>query len=246
MAHSFCRKDLTTMRSLFARISLGSILVVGASMLLSSPAGATTSARSLVQQAIAASESASSVTVVGSVLSGSDTVTMNVSASSTGDGQGKIGIDNGTAIVRSVNSEVYFMGDSNFWVNEGGDETVNQAFAGKWVKTKATSKEGKDLEAFLNSKTFMKSTFSGGVGNAQFVIAGHSMVLGQPVTIVTSTNGQATGQLEIAAKGRPYLVQISSTGDEGGSGGSLLFIHYNQPVHPAAPKGAIDLDKLQS
>jgi hypothetical protein len=51
------------------------------------------------------------------------------------------------------------------------------------------------------------------------------------------------GTLYVATTGTPYPLEILK---KGGSGGSILFDRWNQPVTLTAPANAININQLQS
>ena len=223
---------------------VGTLAVGGLTLALAgSPAGAAASPKQIVKNAISATESASSVKISGSITQGSQTISLNVSAGTGGTGQGTIGIGTGTATVRLVGGIVYFMGDNHFWTQQESASAA-QLFAGKWVKTAATTSSGKSLAEFLNSQSFMKQLFATNLTKSAFKAAGSATVGGESAIVISGHDAKSTsnGNLFVAKSGKPYILRIS-IGGTGGTG-SLTFSNYNKKIAPVVPAGAIDLDTL--
>jgi hypothetical protein len=71
-------------------------------------------------------------------------------------------------------------------------------------------------------------------------------VRGQKTVVIAGqdTVGKASGRLYVAATGQPYVLRMVIQGQTGL--GTYNFSHFNQPVHPVAPRNAIDLDSLRA
>jgi hypothetical protein len=231
------------MRVTPARFIFGSLAVGGLTLVLGGAAWAGASPKQEVRSAISATESATSVTISGAITQAPQTISLNVSAGTSGTGQGTIGIGNGSATVRLIGGIVYFMGDTNFWTQQGSASAA-KLFAGKWVQTAATSASGKSLSAFLNSKAFMKQLFSSNLTNSSFADAGTAKVAGKSTRVISGHDAKSTtrGKIFVATSGKPYILKIS-IGGKGGTG-VLTFSNFNQAINPAVPPGAINLDTL--
>jgi hypothetical protein len=210
------------------------------------PVSAASSPKQIVQQAITASEAATAVKIVGSVAEGTQTISLDVSATTSGVGEGTIGIGKGVATVRLVGGTVYFMGNTKFWTQQISASAA-RLFVGKWVSTAATTSTGAPLAQFLNSGNFMKQLFGSNLENSKFVNAGTAHVGGK-TSIVISAVGKGTkseGDLYVAKSGPPYILRVSAVGGKG-QAGALTFSQYDQSINVVAPSGAVDLDTLQS
>jgi len=228
------------------RLVAGTFVVGALSVALGSSAwGATLTPKQAVANAIAATESATSVKFTGAVVQGAQQISLNVFASNAGVGEGTIGIGKGVATVKSVGGTIYFMGSPAFWTQEGG-KSAAQLFANKWVSTSATSKSGQSLAQFLNSANFMKQLFGSNLKNSVFTPAGTGSVNGQPATVIAGhdKNKNTGGRIFIASTGTPYILRITINGKSGT--GALTFSSFNQPVNPVAPASSINLDTLGS
>lgn len=237
------------MRFPLPRLALGA-LVMSAALAGAAPAGASSSPpRQLVLQSVKATEAATAVRFEGVITARTkptaplERITLNVSGSTSGTGEGTIGIGKGVATVREVAGTIYFNGNSAFWTAESG-QTTSRIFAGRWVSTAATTSTGKSLAEFLDSSTFLTVVFGKNLLNSTFTNAGSATVGSQPATVVAATyvKNNAHGHLYIARSGPPYILKLAVTSNSGTA--TLSFSNYDQLTHPIAPQGAIDLDTL--
>lgn len=231
-------------RSVVGRLVVGALAAGGMTVALGgSPAWAGTSPKEVVLNAITATEATTSVKIVGSVTEGTETISLNISASTSGVGQGTIGINKQVATVRLVAGIVYFRADTQFWTAESG-KSAAQLFANKWVDTAETTSTGQPLAQFLNSDTFMQQLFGPNLDNSTFTDVGTARVDGKTAVVISGVDkkSKSKGDIYIAKSGTPYILRltIGGKGDKGG----LTFSDYNQPVTPVVPSGAIDLDTL--
>jgi len=222
-------------------------LAIGAGALLVTSTGAGASAagaKQAVQNALAASQTASSVHVVGSVTTGGQTTALNVQASNSKAGQGSVSINGAIVRIVRLGSRVYFNADAAFWTMEAGSSSA--AFAGKWIYTSATGANGKNFSQFLGASGLFKQLLSGSkLNQSTFTQGANTTVAGVPVSAISgsdSTDG-TSGVVYIARRGKPYLIELKTTTKSGT--GELVFSAYNQPVHPKAPAHAISLTQLE-
>ncbi len=231
-------------RSVVGRLVVGALAAGGMTLALgSSPVSAVASPKQIVLKAITASEAATSVRIVGSVTEGTQKISLDVSASTTGVGQGTIGIGTGVATVRLVGGTVYFTGNANFWTQQISASAA-KLFVGKWVSTAATTSTGQPLAQFLNSGTFMKQLFGSNLDNSTFIDVGTVHVGAKTAVVISGADkkNKSEGDLYVAKSGPPYILRITVSGK--GETGGLTFSRYDQPFTPVVPSGAIDLDTL--
>jgi hypothetical protein len=218
---------------------------LGGTLLLATPTwGAPANGKTDVSQAIAASESAQTVRVDGSVSQGKEKITLDVQASNAGKGQGSIGINGAVAHVIRLGSRIYFSADKAFWTANGGAAAA-ALFVGKWVYTAVTTTDGNSLAQFMDLTTLTHQLFGGNLDTATFSVGKSSTINGVPVIAINGkdSTGASSGIVYVAKTGKPYVIELTSTGGTSGKG-TLVFSGYNQSVNPVAPKGAINLDQL--
>jgi hypothetical protein len=225
-------------RLLSAALGAGALaLAVGCS-----GAGASPTAKSLVERAIAATESTTSITFAGSVSEASEKITLRVSSNEvTGEGQGQLTINGGTAQMRLVSGVVYLNADKTFWTLESGASVADQ-LAGQWVSTAASTSNGKELSVFVNGKEFLDELFSPNLKNSTFSLTGTSTVGGKQATVISGhdTTAKSTGKLFVAKSGKPYILKLVLHSSEGS--GEITFSGFNKAVVPVAPDSSINLD----
>jgi hypothetical protein len=226
-------------------IALVGIAALGGTVLAATPAlGASSKAQVLVTNAIAASESAQSVRVSGTVSEGKEKITLNVQASNAAKGQGSIGINGAVANVIRLGSRVYFSADKAFWTENGGAAAAS-LFDGKWVFTTATSSDGQSLAEFMDLTSLMHQLFGGNLDSTTFSLGKNTTVNGVAVATINGkdSSGATSGTLYVARTGKPYVIELKGSGSTNGAG-SLLFSAYNQSFSPVAPKNPINLNQL--
>ena len=230
-----------------ASVAVAALAVSCGALLIASGAvagAAAASAKQIVMNSIAASKTASSVRVVGSVISGSQTIGLSVSASDANQGHGTITINGGVVKIVRHGASVYFNANATFWSQSGGAAAAG--FAGQWVSTSATGTDGKSFSEFLGSAALFKQIFSGSnVSESTFVLEHNTIVSGVRVYAITATNTTdgTTGVVYIARTGKPYIVELTKT--EKTDSSKLVFSAYNQPVHAKVPPHSITLKKLE-
>jgi hypothetical protein len=197
------------------------------------------SAAQVVSTAVKASGAASSFSVVGSVTQTGSTVGLNLSVSSSGMSEGTITINGGTAHVVELGSVAYFKADSAFWMENGGKADA-QLLADKWVYGPLSSSTFSSFKGFLSPHAVIGSFFSGNGG--PFKKGRTTSIGGQAVIAITGQAKSKNGTLYVATTGKPYVVKLEAKGSSGS--GQVTFSHYNRPVRPSKPAGAINLQQL--
>jgi hypothetical protein len=208
-----------------------------------SVAWAGTSPRQTVKNAISVTESVTSAKIIGEIHETTQTISLDVSASMAGVGEGTIGVGTGLVAVRLVGAKVYFKGNNNFWTQQSNASDA-QLFAGKWVDTAATTSSGKSLAEFLDPTTFFKQFFGSNLNGSKLSKVGTAKVAGKSTVVISGVDNKTktTAKIYVATSGPPYVLKVVIGG--AGGHGSLTFSQFNQPVHSVAPSGAIDLDTL--
>jgi len=191
----------------------------------------------VVAVAKVAADSASSVHVSGSIVSGGSPITLDLELLAGKGGRGRIS-ENGLSFdLIQVDGTAYIRGSPAFYSHFGGPAAA-QLFQGKWLKAPTSGGNFSTLGSLTNLSQLVDSA-----------LASHG-TLKKGAT--TSANGQQAlpitdashgGTLYIATTGKPYPIQITKSGT---SGGKILFNRWNAPVTLVAPKNAVDLSRLQA
>jgi hypothetical protein len=176
-----------------------------------------------------------SVHVFGTVTSQGSPITLDLRLIAGKGGGGRMSQNGLSFRIIDLNQTVYLNGSDAFWRHEGGNAAV-QLFHGKWLKAPATGQF-----ASIASLTDVQTLFSKLLSNhGTLAKGGSSTISGQKVIAIRDiTRG---GTLFVATTGKPYPIQISKTGAEGGRIG---FDRYNESVSLNAPANAIDVSKLK-
>ena len=189
----------------------------------------------IVAAATSAVRSVNSVHVSGKVLSGGQNVALDLNLVNGHGGRGSMSQDGLGFKIVAVGPEVYINGSSAFWTKFGGAAAA-QLLSGKWLKAPATGQLSS-----LATLTDVQKLFSQLLSTHGKLAKGKTTtVQGQQVVAVNdTTNG---GTLYVATSGKPYPIEISKTGSQGGQ---LVFDQFNQPVSLTPPANAIDISQLK-
>jgi hypothetical protein len=176
-----------------------------------------------------------SVHVAGSLLSGGSPIILDLTLVAGKGGGGQITQSGVSFKLVNLNQVVYINGSDDFWRRIGGTSAV-QLFHGKWLRAPANGQF-----ASVASLTNVQSLFNRLLSSHGALAKGStSTVAGQKVVAVTDkTKG---GTLYVATTGKPYPVEVSEKGSEGGR---IVFDRYNQSASLTAPANAIDISKLR-
>lgn len=216
--------------NIFARgAAIAVAVALAGTLAAAAPAGASRagSARAarLVNQAFAASEAASSVTINATLVSGSKRTVLHVSDVQGGNGFGLISAQGQTFRIIQIGPVNYFKAGAGYWAKVYGSKNALPVslYANHWVKSSETG-----FQKFVDMTVFLERYHT---HVAKWTIAGRSRFRGLPVTVLKGTQGNMTGTLLVAAKGPPYLMAIYPPQGQG----SVTFSNWNKPVKVQAP-----------
>jgi hypothetical protein len=184
-----------------------------------------------------ASDSAKSVHVSGSLVSGGTPITLDMNLIAGKGGRGQLSQSGLTFELIEVANTVYIKGSSAFYKHIGGAAAA-QLLQGKWLKAASGSSGFASIGQLTNLHALVDQTLA---DHGSLTKTGTTTVDGQKVVGV-SDKGKG-GTLYIAATGKPYPVQISRSGS---GTGTISFDHWDEPVTLAAPANAIDIAQLQA
>lgn len=231
--HVIVRKDISKRPSPSAAIV--AIAVVLASVVVF--AASATAARSpssappgtIIADARAAIESASTIHVSGTLAQGGQSAAIDLQMVAGKGGYATFSFAHAaTYRLVVIGTTLYLNGNRAFWLAEGVKSTVASSVQGRWVKQSAAHGDDAVLASILNPHVFFKGllALSGTLKKlAPTTVAGEAVV---PVT-----NGTYT--IDVAATGTPYPVKASGTGT------ALVIDDINQPVKLTGPSSAISL-----
>jgi hypothetical protein len=183
----------------------------------------------IIADARAAIESASTMDVSGTLARGGQSAAIDLQMVAGAGGYATFSFAHAaTYRLVVIGTTLYLNGNRAFWLAEGVKSTVASLVQGRWVRQSAALGDDAVLASILNPHVLFKGLLAlNGTLNklATTTIAGEAVV---PVT-----NGTYT--IDLAATGTPYPVKAS------GKGTALVIDHVNQPVKLTAPSSAISL-----
>ncbi|MHB8246325.1 MAG: DUF2092 domain-containing protein [Acidimicrobiales bacterium] len=228
---------------LLRRVALGGAGLIAGASLLSACGGSSNGLSSQSPQKILAAtlkalSSASSTHISGTVTTGSQTVTIDMTMFKNGDSDGSFGLSQTPGELLIVGNTIYFKGSAKFWegLSGSGGAGIPAAdaakLANKWVSLPSSS-----------SSSFASFTLKGFAASltksaSKLKKVGTKTIDGQQAVGI---QGRTQGTLWIAASGTPYPIEAvkSSTSNQ-----HVTFSNWNQGTPPTAPAGAVSIQKL--
>lgn len=193
------------------------------------------SADQIVAAARSAAEGAHSVTVSGVARSSGVSLKIDLQIEEGKGAKGKIS-ENGLAVqLIRVGDGLYIKAGAPLYRHFGAGEAA-KLLEGRWVKASATNGQ----LASLGSLTELHALLGSVLGEHRALKKGSTSTVGGQKVIAVS-NATGGGTLYVAVTGKPYPVQLSRTGSEGGK---VTFGNWDEPVSVSAPSKAIDISKL--
>jgi hypothetical protein len=191
----------------------------------------------ILAAATTAADSASSVHVTGSIVSGGSPITLDLELVAGKGGRGQIS-ENGLSFnLIQVDGTAYISGSPAFYSHFGGPAAA-QLLEGKWLKAPASSGSFSTLGSLTDLNQLLNTALS---DHGALAKGPTSTIDGQQVLSVT--DAAHGGTLYVATTGKPYPIEISKSGK---TGGKISFGAWNAPVKLQAPKSSIDLSQLES
>src|SRR5436190_8174106 len=185
----------------------------------------------------AAAETASSVHLSGTIVSGGSPITLNLDLLAGRGGRGQLSEKGASFELVQTGGTVYIKGSPAFYRRIGGSAAA-QLLQGRWLKAPTTSSDFASISSLTDLRKLIDSTLS---SHGTLRKEASKTVNGQAAVGVTDvTRG---GTLYVATKGKPYPVAIAKSG---GGGGKVNFERWNEPVTITPPSDAIDISRLRS
>ena len=197
---------------------------------------ATKSPQAIVTAAMGAIDSARTVHVAGSIVSGGSPVTMDLDLVSGEGGRGAMSESGRSFQVVVLGGTVYINGSQAFWRHYGG-VLAALLLRGNWLKAPASGQFA-PLGVVSNSRELFNMLLS---NHGTLAKGATTVVNGQNVVAVNDTT--KGGTLYVATMGKPYPVEVVKSGPQGGH---IVFDRYNESVSLNAPANAIDISQLPS
>jgi hypothetical protein len=205
----------------------------------------TLSAQEILDKSLAATKTASSVTVSGTITQEGQEVSLDL----------VLGTDaaDGTIKAQGISAEIRVVGGKSYFKLSGEDfaklagqgdspevaEAVSSLIGDKWLLVPADSgsDELSGLSTFAEKDSLLDGILS---PDGEVTVKGTGEVNGTPVVFLEDTKGEGT--LAIQTVGEPYPVQIKGDGADGS--GEITFTDWNAPVSVTAPTDVVDIGEL--
>jgi hypothetical protein len=191
----------------------------------------------IVAAAEVAADTASSVHVSGSIVSGGSPITLDLDLLAGKGARGWLS-ENGLGFeLIQTGASVYIKGSSAFYRHIGGAAAAG-LLEGRWLKAPVSSTSFASLASLTDLRQLVDTAF-----------ASHGALTKGPLTTVAGQHAvgvsepSSGGTLYIATSGRPYPIQISAGG---ANGSKISFDHWDEHVSLAPPANAVDIAQLQS
>ncbi|MFF4761175.1 hypothetical protein [Streptomyces sp. NPDC001292] len=206
------------------------------------------SGQEIVDRALKATRSATSLTLKGSVPDDEGTVELDLALDREGHCAGTLGMSGeGEVGLIRTDDTVYMKFDEAYLRSEGKGQSKSEVdgvvdmLADRWVKTAADSADAKDITGFCDLDGLL-ADFEDTRSAAR---KGRATTLdGTPAFTLTEAEGKDRHTLYVATEGKPYLLRIENTTAKQPE--DISFTDYDKPVPavPPADKDVLDLDKL--
>jgi hypothetical protein len=202
----------------------------------------------IAEKAVDATSGAKSLSVKGDVTDeASGLISLDMAMDTKGKCAGTMGMNNEGSIELIVPGKTVYMKYDEKLLRaqtKGEPKADVQAavdmMADRWVKTKATSADAKEIAGFCDLDVLL-ADFEGTKSAARR--GGTTTVDGTSAIKLTESDGKTKYTLYVATEGKPYLLKVDTK--EGGKTESLTFGDYEKPVKTTPPTGdVLDLDKL--
>lgn len=194
------------------------------------------SADQIADQAVKATQAASSVRMAGTAKQNGDaTITVDFQVDERDRCKGKMSGQGATAQVVRTGEQLFVQGDRTFWSNtlkgQPGAEQALDKLKGRWVKTAPNEQatEGMcDKQAFLAAMDSDKSERSGMKKTGTTTINGK-----KAVTLEKKKENGEKFTVHVAAEGKPYLLKTVTEGGKAPS--EMTFSAFNEKVDAQEP-----------
>jgi hypothetical protein len=228
-------------RSLLALLAaVGALLLAGCGGGSSSPSGngvESKSAAQVLEATKGAASQATSVHIVGSIVSEGKPIGLDMELLAGKGGKGRISQGGFSIELVQVSGAVYIKGSAAFYKHVSGSAAA-QLLQGKWLRAPANSGELASLASLTDLSKLLDTALS---GHGAVSKGSTTTIEGQKAIALEDSSKKGT--LYVATTGKPYPLEIAKGGKESGK---VTLDRWDQPVTLKAPPGAIDISKLQT
>lgn len=166
----------------------------------------------------------------GDITSGSDSISLDIQASSGGDCTGTLGLGDGTAEVLAKGGDLWFRPDEAFWRQQAPDqaEAIITAVGDKWVVD-----SNQEFAQFCDLDKFFEQVFATPDSGSKYKTVGTGELDGQQVVKVDNTSAKGTSTGYVAVDDPHYLLKVERT--EGDQPGKIEFSDFDDQFAVEAP-----------
>lgn len=195
---------------------------------------ASESPQKILGDSLAAAKALKSVHAAGTVNSGGQHIALDIQLVGGKGGQGQITLNGLAFKLIGLNHYAYMQAPPAVWEKAGAPASAAQQLQGKWLRTPASGEFG-SIASLTDINTLFTQLLT--QHGKSLKTGGESTVAGRKVVAVKSDQGT----LYVAATGKPYPVEISKPGSDGGR---IDFDRFNEAVTLMAPTNTVNLPSV--
>lgn len=204
------------------------------------------------ERAITATQSATSLRMVGRVVTDGQPLDIDFAVNDRAECTGVMKIDGGTAELRRIDDVTYMKGDEAFWrvsmtsqgVPEAQIDPTIELVKGRWLKIAPGQPGSSDLSGVCDLKGLLADLDKDKEERSGLVRGPDGKVAGTPVATLVKKTGGETTTVSVSEKGKPYILKMVKTG--GDEPGSMVLSDYDKLVEVVVPPAdeTVDLTTL--
>jgi hypothetical protein len=195
---------------------------------------ASESPQKILSDSLAAAKGLKSVHAAGTVNSGGQHIALDLHLVGGKGGQGQITLNGLAFKLIGLNHYAYMQAPPAVWEKAGAPASAAQQLQGKWLRTPASGQFG-SIASLTDINTLFTQLLT--QHGKTLKNGGQSTVAGHKVVAVKSDQGT----LYVAATGKPYPVEITKPGSDGGK---IDFDRFNEAVTLTAPTNTVNLPSV--
>lgn len=225
----------------------GAILVVGAWSGAAAAKSTTTTTSASVSpadvwliRAIGAEQKLGSVRINGVIEQNKVPISLSLLVNGDGEGGGNFRQQGSTIELKRVGTSLYFNAPRKFW-SAHSTKAEAKKYGGKWIVVSALDTRFESFDQFLDAGDLVTAVFEG--HTTPLMLSKETTLDGRKVYIVSDSvvvkGKKVSGQMYIAATGKPYVLKIVEHGPT--ESGVITFSSYGKAVSINTPPEPINL-----
>ncbi|HEX3793386.1 MAG TPA: hypothetical protein VHV57_02675 [Acidimicrobiales bacterium] len=192
-------------------------------------------------RAIGAEAKVGSVRVQGTIKQGKTNIKVDFVVNGDGEGGGTFQQSGSTIQLKRVGPLLYFNAPTKFWrTNSTTGAAQAKTYGGKWIEVSALDSRFQSFDQFLNVSDLVTAVFQGHTTPLTLksgTYQGHKIKI--VADKVTSKGKTSSGEMYIAATGKPVVLKIIDRGPTNGS--TFVFTSYGKAKGITTPPEPINL-----